>query len=78
MCIHESRNVSAFIIAEQLKDYLVHELWGFISRSSASSKMELRSIKHKEVVGELPKDMIADSVLDSIEPLIDGRFVGPD
>ena len=49
-----------------------------MSLGSAPSKVQLVSIKHEEVVGKLPKDVIADSVLDNIEPVMYDFFGGSD
>jgi hypothetical protein len=76
--INESQNIPAFIIAEYVKDDLLHKLRSFIALTRASSKVQLRSIEYGEVIAETSEDMFADFALHSLEPIMYGMLVGPD
>ena len=49
-----------------------------MSLGSAPSEVQLVSIKHEEVIGKLPEDVIADSVLNNVEPVVYDFFAGSD
>jgi hypothetical protein len=59
------------IVILQLKDKLVHELWGLVARSSTPSEVQLGPIKHVEILGDAPKNIFGDSCSDSLIPLIE-------
>lgn len=49
-----------------------------MSLGSAPSEVQLVSIKHEEVIGKLPEDVIADSILNNVEPVVHDFFAGSD
>jgi uncharacterized protein YlaN (UPF0358 family) len=69
--IVKSRDSSALVVILQLKDNLVHELRSLVARSSASSEVQLGPIKHVEILGDAPKNILGDSCSDRLIPLVE-------